>query len=115
MKSVEVDALVGNDYRVDVATLTEENPRGKTYHARFRSTFYHTALRATGNVQDLTNMRRVRIPIGENTGQFVYGADMKMELVGVQVAGEFARSSVYSRYAGFENGESAFNDTPPVF
>ena len=112
VESVEVEALVGNDYRVDVATLIEQNPRGKTYHSRFRSTFYHTALRATGNVQDLSNVRRVRIPIGENTGQFVYGADMQLELAGFQLRGELARSNVYSRYAAFENGEAAFDDGP---
>ena len=97
VETVEVEALLGSDYRVDVAFLTDANPRGRNYHARYSSTFYHTALRARGNVPDQSNMRRVRFHVGENTGLFTYSADLNLTFPGLELTGEYARSSLYSR------------------
>ena len=113
VEGVEIEALLGNDYRVDIANLYEVNPRGKAYHARYSATFYETVARARGNVQeDLSNLKWVRFHVGENTGQFVYGADVKLVLPSLEIHGEYARSSVYSRYPARVDGQAAFDDAP---
>ena len=111
-ESVEVDAVIGNDYRIDVATVFEINARGRTLESQFRGNYYKTAFRARGNVQDMTNLGRVRFHIGENTGLFVYGSDASLQWAGFQVFGEYARSSLYSRYPGHMEREIRFRDSP---
>ena len=112
MESLEIEALLGNDYRVDVATLYEVNPRGRTYHSRFSSTFYETVLRARGNVRDMTNLKRVRFHVGEDTGILAYSADARLALAGLEVIGEFARSAVYSHYPAHLHGAPNFGAQP---
>ena len=98
VESVEVEALLGNDYRVEVATLRDDNPRARNHATRYRSAFYRTALQAEGNVRDLSNLKRRRIAVGENTALFVYSADANLRLAGVEIKAEYARSDLYARY-----------------
>jgi hypothetical protein len=112
VESVEVDALVGNDYRVEVATVWERNPRGRNYAAQFQSTFYRMVLRAPGNVQDLSNLKRVRFKVGEETAIFTYSANMNLRLPGLEIEGELARSSVYSRFPAHVQDEPVFRKAP---
>ncbi len=112
VKSVEVDALLGNDYHVDVAMLYAVNQIATAHADRFNATYYHVVLRAEGNVRDLSNLRRVRFSVGENTGQFVYGADVQLVLSSLEIHGEYARSSLYSRYPARVGGQPAFDDAP---
>ncbi len=112
IESVEIEALLGNDYRVDVANLYEVNTRGKTYHAQYSTTFYETVARARDNVQDLSNLKPVRFQLGEDTGIFVYSADFNLTLPGVEVMGEFARSAVHARYPARLDGGSDFGASP---
>ncbi len=106
VRSVEVEASVGNDYRIEVADLSVSNPReGTPYETRYSAPFYKTVRRAEGNVQDLSNVERIRIPIGTETGQSVWGVNMALDLVGLRVRGEFAESFTYSRYRDGVPGE----------
>ena len=98
VESVELEVVLSNDYKVDVATLIDEDVRARKRYAQFRTTYYHTALRAKGNVQDRSNLQRVRLEVGENTALFTYSADAHLSLVGMEVHGEVARSRRYSRY-----------------
>ena len=108
---VKVEALLANDYRVDVALLHNQSPRAKNYYSMFFSTFYDPVLRAKGNVQDLSNAKRVRVAVGEHTGLFTYSADLKLALPGLEIVGEYARSSRYSRYPSVVNGEPQFEES----
>jgi hypothetical protein len=113
VESVEIEAFLGNDYKVDVATLYQVNSRGKTYHARYKPTFYRTVLRAKDNPRDMSNLKRVRIRVGEETGIFVYSADAHLTLPGVEVTAEYARSAVYGRYpAHIEDRVPNFESSP---
>ena len=112
VESVEMEALLGNDYRVEVAFLYPFDPRANTYHAQYISSYYSTVLQASGNVQDLSNQRRVRVKFGENTGQFVYSADLSLRLAGLEVHGEYARSSLYSRYPAQAAGVPQLDEGP---
>ena len=112
IESVEVDALLGGDFRIDVAQLDDANPRGRTYHTRFNTTFYRTVRRAKGNVRDRSNLRRVRFEVGESTGLFTYSGDLDMTMAGWNLSGEYARSSQYSRYPGRAGGEASFEASP---
>ena len=113
VESVEIEALLGNDYKVDVASLYEVNSRGKTYHARYKPTFYKTVLRARGNPQDMTNLRQLRFHVGEDTGIFVYSADVNLTLPGVELSGEYARSALHRRYPSHEEDRvTAFHASP---
>ena len=81
VESVEVEAVVGNDYRVEWAGVysTEQSATAK-FENRFRSTFYRTVRRAQGSVVDGSNLRRVRFEVGENTALFTYSADLHLAL-----------------------------------
>ena len=114
VQSVAVEALLANDYLVDVAMLYTKSTTAAFYADRFSGTYYQTVLRSRGNVRDLSNLRRVRFDIGENTGNFVYSADASLILPGIEIAAEYARSSVYSRYPARVDGRAAF-DTAPRF
>ncbi len=112
VQSVEVDALVGNDYRIDVATLWLGNPNGRNYAQQYRSSFYETMARARGNVQDLSNLKRVRFHLGENTALFTYGVDGSLDLAGVELKAEYIHSALYGRYPGHANHVPAFDSGP---
>ena len=109
-QSVELDLMLANDYRVEVALLSNLNPRAKGYHAQYISSFYRIVARAQGNVRDRTNMKQLRIPIDENTGQFVYSADFQLQTLGLEINGEFARSALHSRFPAHVNREPAFKE-----
>ncbi len=109
-QSVELEAMLANDYKVEVALLSNRNPRGKGYHAQYISSFYRTVARAKGNVRDQTNIKQLRIPIDENTGQFVYSADFQLQTLGLEINGEFARSALHSRFPAHADREPAFKE-----
>ena len=112
VESVQLEAFLGNDFLVEVALLSNQNPRGKTYNAQYLATYFQTVRRAAGNVHDLSNFRRRRIDVGENTGIFTYSADVKLSLPGLEVSGEYARSALYSRYPGHQVGAPLFDESP---
>ena len=112
VQSVEIEALLGNDYRVDVAAVYEVNPRGRTYHTQYSSTFYATVARARGNVQDKSNLKRVRFHVGEGTGIFAYSADFHLAVAGLEINGEYARSAVYARYPAHRENVPDFRSSP---
>ena len=112
VESVEVEGLLANDYRVEVATLHEQDPRARNRETQYKSTFYRTAARADGNVQDLSNLGRVRFSVGENTALFTYSADLRLALPGLEVQGEYARSALYSRYPAHVDGVPLFDRGP---
>ena len=97
-ESVEVETLVGNDYRVEMAILDREDPRARSHASRYKSTFYKTMERARGNVQDGSNLGWIRFAVGEHTALFTYSADLNFQLAGLEVQGEYARSALYSRF-----------------
>ncbi len=112
MESVEFEVLVGNDYKVDVSMLYEINTRGRTYHARYRATFYKTVLRSRDNVRDLTNLKRRRFHLGEETGIFTYSADLKLALPGLELNAEYARSALFTRFPAHEARALTPNASP---
>ena len=112
VEEVEVEAVVGNDYRVEAATLSMANPHSTDYVGRFNSTFYATGKRAEGNVQDMSNLRTVRFKVGENTAIFIYGTDVNLRLAGLEINGEYARSALYARYPAQRAGEPLFDESP---
>jgi hypothetical protein len=112
VQSIEVEAIIGNDYRIDVATVFEINDRGRNVESQFRGNYYETVLRARGNIQDLSNLGRVRFHVGENTGLLVYGSDASLDWAGFQLHGEYARSSLYARFPAHEEGQRRFRDSP---
>ena len=98
VESVELTALLGDDYRVESAMLSERDPQARNLAGQFQSTFYRTELQAPGNVQDGSNLNWVRFEVGENTAIFTYSTDVSLTFPGVEVRGEYARSALYSRF-----------------
>jgi hypothetical protein len=111
VESVELEALLANDYRVDIALLAISNERARNYYSRYRSTFYRTRARARGNVSDGSNLRRVRFDIGEDTGLFTYSADAALNLPGFEIKAEYARSALFARYPAHVDGTAAFAES----
>ncbi len=110
--SVEVETLVGNDCRISWTTLRVIRPGARTHLQRYETSTYKTVYRASGNVGDGSNFRKVRFKVGEYTGRFVYGADMSLSLPGVEINAEYARSSVYWRYPAHLEQQPAFDLSP---
>ncbi len=108
----EVEALVGNDSRIGVSTISEVSPRSRDYVQRFSATFYRTVFRASGNVRDGSNLQKVRFSIGEQVAHFVYGADLKLALPGLEINAEYARSAAYLRYPAHVDRVPAFGRSP---
>ena len=114
VESLEVEAVLGNDYRVEWAGvyLTPGNESAANLEQRYSSTFFRPALRARGSVKDGSNLRRVRFEVGENTAIFTYGADLNLQLPGLEVSGEYARSTLYRRYPAHMEGNPLFDSSP---
>ena len=112
IRSVAVEALLGNDYHVDVAMVYLRSDFSTFYPDRFAASYYHVLSRSRGNVQDMSNLKRRRFEVGENTGHFVYSADLNLQLPGLEISAEYARSSVYSRYPAEIDEQPAFDDAP---
>ena len=114
VEAVEVEAILGNDYRVDVALLNNRSPRARTYYSQYLSTFYQPLARAKGNIRDLSNLKRRRFAVGEHTGIFSYSADAHFALPGLEVQAEYARSALYGRYPGHLNGARRLDAGPRI-
>ena len=112
IESVEIEALLANDYRVEAFILTEQNPRAHNLQSQWRTSSFITHLRAPGNVQDLSNLARRRFVIGENTAIFTYSADAKLDLPGIEIDAEYARSARYSRYPAYMGDTPIFRRAP---
>jgi len=95
---VEVEALVANDYRVEVFGLSEEEPKSTRQEARWKIGALEGRERAPGNIQDLSNMQWVRLGAGAWTGRSVIGVDGKWEALGGRIRWEYARSLEYRQY-----------------
>ena len=108
----EVEAVVGNDSRIGVSTIAEVSPRSRDYVQRYSATFYRTVFRAAGNVQDGSNLRKVRFRVGEQVAHFVYGTDLKLALPGIEINAEYARSAAYLRYPAHVDRVPAFRRSP---
>ena len=114
VESVEVEAVLGNDYRVEWSGLhlSKGGATASKVEQRLQATFYRTVLRARGSVEDRSNLRRVRFKVGENTAIFTYSADVHLALKGLEVSGEYARSAVYGRYPAHLERQSLFDASP---
>ena len=114
IESVAVEAVVGNDYLVEWAgiNLNKTNDTAPRYEDRYQASFYRTALRAKGRVQDLSNLARQRFEVAENTAIFTYSGDLQLTLPWLAISGEYARSAVYSRYPARAQEQSLVNEGP---
>ena len=98
VEQVEVEAVVGNDYRVELVGLYEAEPQATQEQARWRLANLESLHRAPGNVQDLSNATQIRLDAGAWTGRTVVGVDGHFERGRTRIRGEFARSIEYLRY-----------------
>ncbi|MEW6750444.1 MAG: hypothetical protein AB1505_05635 [Candidatus Latescibacterota bacterium] len=98
VRQVAVEALVANDYRIELYGLSEEEPAAAREEARWRIGALEGRRRAAGNVQDLSNMQRVRLEAGAWTGRAVVGVDGRWEALGGRLRWEYARSLEFRQY-----------------
>ena len=98
VRSVQVRALVGNDYRIDVVGLFDDDPRQRTYEGRWSAGGIEGQARAEGNVQDLSNLGWVHIDAGAWTGRYVVGWNGSWEGRDGRIRWEYARSFDYFQY-----------------
>ena len=112
IESVRVEAVVGNDYRVEVAKLYQFSEKPGNLDVKYRSTVYETVLRAEGNVRDQSNIERVGFEVGTNTSIFTYSADLHLGLPGLEITGEYARSALFARFPSHVEGTPDFHSSP---
>lgn len=134
VRSVRFEALMGNDYRVDVYSIQEVNEKAKTPDQRYGvggflqkqpevggqgQTIHQisrepVAIRADGNVQDLSNMKRVSFEAGKQTGMSIVGANLNLDLRGLKVNAEYAMSFTYQQYPDGRPGKREARDVSGV-
>ncbi len=112
--SVAIETLVGNDYLIDVAyAYSKLGSVSRQYYDRLSASYYNVESRAEGNVQDLSNLERVRFDVGEGISNFVYSADLQLQLPGLEISAEYARSKQYWRYPSYGADRlPTFDDSP---
>lgn len=98
VEQVQVEAVVGNDYQVEMVGLYEAEPQAPQEQARWRVANLESLRRAPGNVQDLSNMKEIRLDAGVWTGRTVVGFNGHFEKGRSRIRWEFARSIEYLRY-----------------
>ncbi len=104
IRQVDVEALVGNNYRIDVYGIFDSDPRQVRYEARWHieSRSHHQPLdtkrRSPGRVSDLSNLEWIRIPVGAFTGRVVCSIDGHWRAGGSEVRWEIARSIDFFQY-----------------
>ncbi len=112
VEEIEIETLVANDYRIDVFFLTVISERAKDEARRWSTSSWINRLRAPGNIQDLSNLERVRFSFGETTGLFAYSADAELKLRNLEIKAEYARSAQFSRYPSYDGDTSVFRKAP---
>ena len=112
IESVRVEAIVGNDYRVELAKLYQFSDKPGNLDVKYRSTTYETVLRADGNVRDQSNVERRGFRVGVNTSIFTYSADLHLGLPGLEITGEYARSATFARFPSHVEGTPDFHSGP---
>ena len=115
IRQVQVEALVGNDYRVEVLPLFVSAPAVENYEFHYRvggnalvpgqgyfvereTPGVTAARRSRGNVQDMSNLEWVRLDLGEWTGRALWGLDGAWEWGDAEVRWEYARSMEYREF-----------------
>ena len=112
IQSVRVEAVVGNDYRVEIAKLNQFSDKPGNLDTKYNSTVYETVLRAEGNVRDQSNTERVVLDVGVSTSLFTYSADLHLGLPGLEISGEYARSALFARFPSHVEGTPDFHSSP---
>ena len=95
---IQVEALVGNDYRIEVFGLAEYNPVATREEGRWTLSGLEGRRRAAGNLQDLSNLEWVTMDVGVWTGRSVFSVNGKWEAYGGRIRWEYARSLDYRQY-----------------
>jgi hypothetical protein len=117
----EVEALVGNDYRIEVFGLFDKDPRQRAEESRwqvgttsnlgsFTSSLargVEALRRSEGNVQDLSNLQWVTLDVASWTGRVVWGLNGSWESGGGRIRWEYARSIDYWQYPDGKPGNRA--------
>ena len=124
VRQVQIEARLGNDYRVEVVPLFEEQPRSPSEEFRWlaggqvtvppgnakakrRALGTRAQVRAVDNVQDLSNLEWVRLDVGAWTGRMLWGLNGKWEVGDARLRWEFARSVEYWEYP---DGQPAYRN-----
>ncbi len=107
VQSVQVEALVGNDYKMDVKGIYQSKTRGN-YEDFFAVETLSGVRRSKGNVQDQANLDWVRLDSGVFTGRTTLGLNGKWEVPGARVQWEYARGVAFRQYP---DGQPEFRST----
>ncbi len=94
----EAELTVSNDYRVETTliytttTTGGHDPEGSA-HSWYRATYWKPVAQADGNIQDGSNVKRLRIDFGLQVAAVIYGFDADFNYRGFKVKGEFVTNS----------------------
>jgi hypothetical protein len=92
-KKIEIELVVGNDYRIDATSNMQTNSSGETV--------FLPVERSQGNIKDGSNQRVVRFQYGLPTANEIYGFTLEVsELAGFNLRSEF---DVNRRHRKFPN------------
>lgn len=98
VESVSFDALVANDYKVEVSELHVRSQTSAKYEDKYQASFFQTVARCPGNVQDGSNLKRISFDFGMPTGLAVYSVNLNTNIKGIRINAEYANSIDYMKY-----------------
>ena len=133
VRGAQVEALVGSDYRVEAIGIYQADERTKNEELRWstgggkitRPIFggdnsvtnlpgVEARARASGNVQDQSNMEWIRLDVGAFTGRALWGVDGSWQAGNAKVRWEYARSVEYREYPDGQSGFRGSGETRSV-
>ncbi|MSR83141.1 MAG: hypothetical protein EXS58_09485 [Candidatus Latescibacteria bacterium] len=91
IKKVEFDMVMGNDYKIQVASDRQTGPNNDPV--------FLMITQAAGNVKDNTNLKVISFEYGLPTATQVFGFTIELvDVAGFNLYGEFDNSHVYRKY-----------------
>ena len=98
VKSVEFDAVVANDYKIEISEIDQVKGRVSKYDADYNATYFRPVAYSKGNVQDGSNMRRIGFKAGVPTALSTRGLNLNTNILGLKINGEYAFVKRYLIY-----------------
>lgn len=101
---LEAVMTVANDYRIQTSMIYTMDTRGGHDTAGketswYRSTYWHTAAQAEGNIKDGSNVRTLSIDFGFQVASIIYSLDADFDYRGLKIKGEYATNSTHYMFA----------------
>ena len=94
IRSISFDALVANDYRIDLSEIFVQSPTASKTDPlqRYATTFWERVTYAEGKPGDMSNLNRIRFKYGRKTSGMLAGLHANIDTKGFLFRTEYVRN-----------------------